>query len=125
VTPTTGLIGLPEQTQNGLEIVTLLNPTLGKIGQQIKLVSDVNQLRFGLDVTALPINDFLSKTTAKLNVDGLDYVMRAEHRGDTRGTPWYTKLTCLAIDASIPREIGPFSAIGKVVESARDMIKRY
>ena len=46
ITPSTGLIGVPEQTQNGLEITTLLNPNI-RIGQTIKLQSTtVNALRY-------------------------------------------------------------------------------
>jgi hypothetical protein len=28
--------------------------------------------------------------------------MRADHVGDSRGNAWYTQLTCLAVDASVP-----------------------
>lgn len=100
ITPATGLIGTPEQTQNGLSITVLLNPNI-KIGQLIQLDSKaINQLRFGTDINAIKNNLFLKETAAKLNADGLYYVMRADHTGDSRGTTWYTNLTCLAVDAS-------------------------
>jgi hypothetical protein len=104
ITPSTGLIGVPEQTQNGLEMTVLLNPSI-KIGQTVKLDSTVNKYRYPLDRGSIPVNLQLAQSTTKLNADGLYYVMRAEHTGDTRGNPWYTKLTCLAVDASVP--LGP------------------
>jgi hypothetical protein len=117
ITPATGLIGVPEQSQNGLKIRVLLNPTI-KIGRVIKLQSsDVNQLRYGLDQGSVASNLFLLQGGAtKLNADGLFYVMRAEHSGDTRGTPWYTDLTCLAVDVSqVPASVTASTTISKVI----------
>jgi len=100
ISPSTGMIGVPEQTQNGLKLRVLLNPLL-KIGQKIQLQSkNVNQLRFGLDRSSQTLNAPLAGFT-RLNADGVYYVMQADHTGDTRGTEYYTDLTCLAIDASI------------------------
>ena len=111
ITPYTGLIGVPEQTQNGLEMTVLMNPAI-KIGQLVKLdSSDVNQYRYGLDLTSQVLNQNLAQSTTKLNADGLYYVLKAEHTGDTRGTAWYTKLTCLSVDASQPLNSAPQAAI--------------
>lgn len=100
LSPQTGLIGLPEQTQNGISIRVLLNPAI-KIGQTVKLQSTINLYRYGLDVQSLAQNDFLSQAI-KTNADGLYYVMAADHSGDTRGNAWYTDLTCLSVDATVP-----------------------
>lgn len=99
ISPTSGMIGVPEQTQNGIQVRTLLNPLL-KIGQKIQLQGTVNQLRLGTDRASLAVNAPLSQAV-KLNADGFYYVMQADHSGDTRGNEYYTDLTCLAIDASI------------------------
>ena len=106
ISSTSGLIGIPEQTQQGIQMRVLLNPNI-KIGQAIKLdnASAINQLRLGLDLQSQASNPLLSKTI-KTNADGLYYVMVANHYGDTRGTPWYTDLTCLAIDAAVPLSVG-------------------
>lgn len=101
ISPFTGLIGVPEQTQNGLSVRVLLNPNI-KIGQTVKLNSDVNQYRYGVDLGSQATNEILKKTTLATNADGLYYVMRAEHTGDTRGVPWYTNLNCLAVNAETP-----------------------
>lgn len=110
ITPSTGLIGVPEQTQNGLAVRVLINPAI-KIGQTIKLDStDINELRLGVDKESIVNNVNLTQSQAKLNGDGLYYVMRVEHFGDTRGNSWYSDLLCLAVDASVP--------VNQVVSSA-------
>lgn len=101
ITPSTGLVGVPEQTQQGIHIRTLLNPNI-KIGQTIKLdQTDVNKLRFGLDQGSIQGNLRL-QPAIKTSGDGLYYVMVANHSGDTRGQEWYTDMTCLAVDATVP-----------------------
>jgi hypothetical protein len=100
ITPSTGMIGVPEQTQQGIHVRTLLNPNI-KIGQTIKLdQTDINKLRFSLDSTSVT-NNLLLQQAIKTNGDGLYYVMVANHTGDTRGRDWYTDMTCLAVDATV------------------------
>jgi hypothetical protein len=119
ITPATGLIGVPEQTQNGLEITVLLNPSI-KIGQRVQLQADINQLRLGLDSKSILTNYQLALSQTKLDAQGMYYVLRAEHFGDTRGNPWYTKLTCLAVNADFPSINAPSAAI-----FPGDLIPRY
>lgn len=120
ITPKTGLIGVPEQTQNGLSVRVLLNPSI-KIGATIKLDSTINELRLGLDNQSVGNNLTLQQGAAKLNGDGLYYVMRAEHFGDTRGNAWYTDLICLAVDATVT----PPSSVAQAAISPADAIPRY
>lgn len=117
----TGMIGLPEQTQDGIRVRTLLNPKI-KIGQQIQLDNQsIQGYRYSLDVSQAANNANLS-TAIKTNADGFYYVMQADHSGDTRGNTWYTDLICLAIDASVkPGYRGTFP-LGK---QGQDVIKRY
>lgn len=96
----TGMIGLPEQSQNGIRVKTLLNPNY-KIGQLVKIDNKSilqyrNSLAFGS--TGQQWSDILAN---KLNDDGFYYVMVADHTGDTRGQAWYTDLICLAVDATM------------------------
>lgn len=119
ISSTSGLIGVPELTENGVSVKVLLNPSI-KIGQVIKLQSGVNTFRLGLDLASVATNPRILKT-AKLNGDGLYYVMQADHTGDTRGTPWYTDLTCLAVDASVSLAVAQRAAI----DPAASSIPRY
>lgn len=101
ITPFTGLVGIPEQTQNGLMVRVLMNPSI-KIGRTIKLDSSINQLPLGMDIPSRPLNTVALAAQLRIIPSGLYYVMRAEHHGDTRGPDWYSDLTCLAADATIP-----------------------
>lgn len=118
LTAETGVIGLPEQTQNGIKIKTLLNPNL-KIGQAVKLDNkSIQGYKFGLALNQQGQN-LLNEQSNKINSDGLYYVMIADHSGDTRGNEFYTELTCLAIDASIPRELMPQQAVNGDIGSIK------
>jgi len=104
ITSATGMIGLPEQTQNGIKLITLLNPSI-KIGQAVKLDNaSIQRVRVGLgsDQTQSLERQTLGQFGTTINSDGLYYVMRADHNGDTRGNDWYTHLICLAINADVP-----------------------
>jgi hypothetical protein len=120
ITSATGMIGLPEQTQNGIKIRVLLNPNI-KIGQAVKIDNkSIQGYRFGLGINQQAGN-LMAEQSIKLNADGLYYVMIADHIGDTRGNEWYSDLLCLAIDASIPASYIPRQGVNGDVGS----IKRY
>lgn len=121
ISPSTGLLGVPEQTQQGLNIRVLLNPNM-KVGQTVKLDSTaVNQLRLGLDTLSLGSNIFLNKLLNTANPDGLYYVMVANHIGDSRGNDWHTDMTCLAVDATVPLD----AASSALIAVSGESIKRY
>lgn len=93
----TGLIGVPEATENGVECETLLNPRI-RIGTRVQIDQAlINQTR--INQQGFPrytdINFFASVTN-----DGFYRVLVAEHRGDTRGPLWTTSLTCLSVNQS-------------------------
>jgi hypothetical protein len=94
-----GMLGTPEQTDNGISIRCYLNPLI-KIGQAVQINNkDINQ-------TVVKQQFFPSYTSqyypATVTNDGFYRVLVAEHAGDTRGNDWYTELTCLDIDISSP-----------------------
>ena len=116
----TGVIGLPEQTQDGIRLRVLLNPNL-KIGQAVRLDNDaIQRYRYNLAISQGKQN-LASEQSNKLNEDGLYYVMVADHQGDTRGQMWMTELTCLAIDAAVPQSYIPRQGINSDIGP----IKRY
>jgi hypothetical protein len=97
--PNSGLIGTPEQTQNGIVFRTLLNANI-KVCSLIQLNATINRLRFGVDLLSQATN-VNSAAQNNINANGLYYVMNCSHDGDTRGTEWYTTATCLAIDSRL------------------------
>jgi hypothetical protein len=97
----TGMLGTPEQTDNGIIVRCLLNPAI-KIGQAVKINNaDINQTTIKSQFWPSYTSQYYPATVAN---DGMYRVIVAEHSGDTRGKgdDWYTELTCLDIDPSSP-----------------------
>lgn len=98
----TGLIGRPEQTQDGITARCLLNSLLVPGGLlQIDNASINRTVNANPNAPPVPYNQnvglqFLADVTA----DGFYRVYVAEHVGDTRGNDWYTELVCLSVDRS-------------------------
>lgn len=89
----TGMIGLPEQTTDGIHIRTLLNPRL-KIGGRVRIDNrSVQQATLNLSLDGAAQNGFLPRIAD----DGLYRICVNEAEGDTRGQPWYNSLTCIAV----------------------------
>lgn len=91
----TGLIGVPESTVEGIELVCLLNPKL-QLGGRIQINNaDINQTTVKAagypTIGNLP---FFAATAA----DGVYRALVIEHQGDTRGQEWYTNITALSLD---------------------------
>lgn len=93
LTSKTGMIGTPQQTNEGVNVKCLLNPNI-KIGGRIEINNaSIERYKINLSVPNSPAN-----IPAPLTADGVYYVLVAEHQGDTRGVDWYTSLICLNVD---------------------------
>jgi hypothetical protein len=93
---TTGMIGIPEQTIEGIVVKILLNPGV-QINQQIHLnTTNINEMA---QTPLLPgsggLNSPQSSLGTKLRDDGLYNVVRVDHEGDVRGQDFYTIITCV------------------------------
>lgn len=92
----TGLVGIPEGTNDGIHIRALINPKI-QIGCLVQVQpEDTNTLttkQWGFPLTPVAPSVGVSST-------GFYRVLTTEHTGDTRGQPWYVDLTCLAVDAT-------------------------
>lgn len=97
----TGLVGLPEQTEDGLRVRCLLNPRV-VIGRLIQIDNKSVNQTINRDPNAPPGPAFNQYTgvqlLATITNDGIYRVYVAEHRGDTRGQDWYTDIVALAVD---------------------------
>ena len=98
----TGMVGIPEQTLQGIEIKTLLNPLIA-IGGRVQINNaDMNQTAN----TKLSDKAYWQQpsdrmyATLSTKEDGVYRVLVCEHSGDTRGQEWYSNLTCLLIDGA-------------------------
>lgn len=98
----TGLIGIPEQTIDGIRCRALLNPRIvvgGRVQIDNALINKTVQANgnpFGIPFNQWAAPQFL----ANVSNDGFYRVYVAEYTGDTRGQDWYVDLVCLSIDAT-------------------------
>lgn len=81
LTPQTGLIGTPQQKQDGVSFKCLLNPS-------IRLMSMIK-----LDNTMIRQQKYqIGQIPSQLDQDGQYQVYKFRHVGDTRGDEWYTEV---------------------------------
>lgn len=112
ISPETGLIGMPEQTQAGIRMRILLNPAI-KIGQRIKLdQATVQQYRYSTGVNQQVQNENTA-STSQINGDGEYYVMHVNSIGDTRGNDWYMDMVCLSVNADVTPNFKPTFPVGQ------------
>ena len=95
LTSMTGLVGQPEQTNEGIKVRALLDARF-RVGGRVKL-DNASILRFKTDLKVGAFHD-----TPRLDEDGLYRILAVDFTGDTRGNDWYADLICVGIDASAP-----------------------
>jgi hypothetical protein len=91
LTPKTGLIGTPEQTQEGVGFRTLLDPRI-KLKTMIKL--DQSYIR--------QLQQQIGQYPVILDQDGQYQAYRVRHIGDSRGNDWYTEVDGVGRYGTIP-----------------------
>lgn len=108
ITSKTGMVGTPQQTNIGVNVVCLLNPLI-KPGCRIKIDNaSVAQLKIDLGNPKDPVN-----LAPPLTADGVYFPLVIEVTGDNRGLDWYSKLICCTVNPSsnpinsVPVSYGP------------------
>ena len=102
----TGLIGVPEQTDEGIRVRCLLNSRL-RIGGLVQLNnSEITQLiQQNPDAAPIRFNQWAAfQPLAPLSPDGFYRAFVVEHEGDSRGHAWYSTIICLAVDRTSPAD---------------------
>ena len=87
---TTGLIGMPTQTIQGIFARCLINPAI-HIGSQVFIDQKDIQGAYA-PITLTSQNEITQAIMAHIAADGLYTVYRIDVDGDTRGNPWYMDL---------------------------------
>lgn len=91
LTAETGMIGSPEQTENGITVQALINPSF-RIGGRIQLDNaSIRRAKRSLQLGAWD-------KSVRLDSDGYYRILKAEFSGDTHGTDWYASLVTIGID---------------------------
>jgi hypothetical protein len=89
----TGMIGLPTQTIEGIQVKCLLNPNL-KPGERIELNNDsIQQRRIGTELTEQS-RWTLEQSIITEGVTGHYKLIGLSHNGSNRGPNWYSELIC-------------------------------
>ncbi|MDC9027118.1 phage protein [Pseudomonas aeruginosa] len=99
----TGMVGLPEQTQNGVNVKMLLNPAV-RCGRRLQINnSSIQRLRLSpAEIDEADVRFMLQQIS--LDADGFYKVLVANHVGDTRGNEWYTDVICISVDATVSNQ---------------------
>jgi hypothetical protein len=110
LSPTTGMIGVPEDTPDGINVRCLLNPLI-KVGCPVQIaesdivaISTTQAVQSANPGGGIPFPTYgpsIYPATVQRGL-GIYRVVVAEHEGDTRELDWYSDLTCLAIDPTQP-----------------------
>ena len=98
----TGLVGFPQQTDQGIRLKCLLNCRI-RIGGLVQLNNEeiIQLMQSDPNSAPIPYDQWAGfQYNAPLSKDGLYRAYVVEHEGDTRGNAWYSELTCLAVDPS-------------------------
>jgi len=110
LTAATGMVGTPNQTNEGVNVKCLLNPNI-RVGGLIVIDNKSVALQ-ALNLEQLAAASLANQNTANqvaainnltprdLAADGTYYVLVLELTGDTRGVDWYCNLICLRTDVS-------------------------
>lgn len=100
----TGMVGIPEQTDQGVKVRCLLNPKIhiGGLMQidQASINTTSAQASFALPAGQLQFNNYEVGFYADVTADGYYRCYVVEFNGDTRGQDWYTDIIGLAADIS-------------------------
>jgi len=91
LSPSSGLIGVPTQTTDGITAVSLLNP---RIQPNTWVHIDNSLIRAKkFDIGEMP---------RALDIDGLYRVISVRYKGDTRGQNWYTEFDAISQSGFLP-----------------------
>lgn len=98
--PSTGLIGTPNQKEDGITCQCLLNPSL-KLNSLVHVSSNLVSAQLASK----------SKTPDEVSVDGIYKITKMTYTGDTRGEDWYCDF-----EAIVQNGLKPAALTGKAAD---------
>lgn len=90
-----GMIGRPVQTEQGIIVRSLLNPRLQINGKVQINEKSIDRAAFNLAFAGAPKNT--EPNLGTIATDGLYKIQALTQIGDTRGNPWYADMICNAL----------------------------
>jgi hypothetical protein len=102
LSPTSGLIGVPSQTDQGVTIKSLLNPNI-KTNILIHIDNRlVRQMQYPLVQVNLNSKTPSTPVIRNLDNDGIYRVIKVTYKGDTRGDDWTVEAECIVQSGLLP-----------------------
>lgn len=105
----TGMVGMPVQTMGGIQVRMLLNSRVAP-GTRIQ-IDQKSIVQAQLDPSGHPQAELNNQAYPMLASDGFYKVVTRDHIGDTRGQPWYTDCSCIALSET-GRVLNRYSSAG-------------
>ena len=100
LSPGTGLIGTPEQTDSGITATSLLNANL-KVGALVRILPEAINREYLTKQAPISYDSRSSiRNLTPLAKDATYLVVVSECEGDTRGDAWYSRLIMVGVDVS-------------------------
>lgn len=105
----TGLIGMPTQTFDGIQVRCLINPEI-----KPKCIVQIDEKSIQGQKLDIGTGGAIDPNSAKLPskaTDGRYKVMKLDITGDSRGTEWYMDMTCLSAKEGstyVPESLLPY-----------------
>jgi hypothetical protein len=101
LSPKTGLLGNPQQQDQGVKGRSLLNPAIQIYGL-LKIKNDL------ITEQMVDIGSYSSGISMKYALDphGIYRVISVNHNGDTRSNTWYSDFVTVSQDGNIPEMLG-------------------
>lgn len=111
LSPSTGMVGVPELTMEGIVVKCLLNPNI-KAGMRVQIDNSY--------ITDTVVKKPMQPQTQDIKMPTLDArgvykVLYVVNNGDTRGQTWYTEMICSAIDGTAPLSGPAINAVPEVI----------
>ncbi|AQS88177.1 hypothetical protein AA101099_1880 [Neoasaia chiangmaiensis NBRC 101099] len=111
LSPTTGLVGIPMQTEGGVQATCLLDPRMvpdavvaiysrNDTGHKTTIAQEEVDPGVGVNGGNYTVNADGTASVAGLSATGQYRVAYAEHMGDTRGNDWLTTIMAIDVDSS-------------------------
>ncbi len=104
LSPSTGLIGIPKQTIDGVEATCLLNSRLKPDGYVTIDTGLINQKQVEVSYSAVQggnlVDNGSQSNVAGISPSGTYRIVYVDHIGDTRASDWYSTVACYADDGN-------------------------
>ena len=102
LTASTGLIGWPRQTQDGIEVTSLLNPALQPHANIMLDPSQIIAAQQNINVNS-PSSALQNQQLDQQALGAGTYnIYHLDRRGDTRGPDWYDTSLCIGKGGTVP-----------------------